>query len=129
MFAQPAPACVRPLPTATIRGGVTLDGAQRPTDPERRGWSDYVGGSWGDLEEVFLHPGESVVQVSGKYRLYLRRLLFTTDRGRHFSFGKDTGTSFNAAPLHPRTVLRYLSGRSRGLINALGFHWDTYPRH
>ncbi|XP_024079469.2 zymogen granule membrane protein 16 [Terrapene carolina triunguis] len=92
-------------------------------------WSDYVGGSWGDLEEIFLHPGESVVQVSGKYKLYLRRLVFTTDRGRHFSFGKDTGTSFNAAPLHPRTVLRYLSGRAGALIDALGFHWDAYPGH
>ncbi|XP_030403646.1 zymogen granule membrane protein 16 [Gopherus evgoodei] len=92
-------------------------------------WSDYVGGSLGDLEEIVLHPGESIVQVSGKYKLYLRRLVFTTDKGRSFSFGKDTGTSFNAAPLHPRTVLRYLSGRAGGLVDALGFHWDTYPVH
>uniref|UniRef100_A0A8C0ISU0 Zymogen granule protein 16 n=1 Tax=Chelonoidis abingdonii TaxID=106734 RepID=A0A8C0ISU0_CHEAB len=92
-------------------------------------WSDYVGGSLGDLEEIVLHPGESIVQVSGKYKLYLRRLVLTTDKGRSFTFGKDTGTSFNAAPLHPRTVLRYLSGRAGGLIDALGFHWDTYPLH
>ncbi|XP_044870451.1 zymogen granule membrane protein 16-like [Mauremys mutica] len=90
-------------------------------------WSEYVGGSWGDLEEVALHPGESVVQASGKYKRYLRRLVLTTDRGRSFSFGKDTGTSFNAAPLHPGTVLRFLSGRAGGLIDALGFHWDAAP--
>uniref|UniRef100_G1Q7W1 Jacalin-type lectin domain-containing protein n=1 Tax=Myotis lucifugus TaxID=59463 RepID=G1Q7W1_MYOLU len=86
-------------------------------------WSDYVGGSQGDLEEIFLHPGESVIQVSGKYKYYLRKLVFVTDKGRYLPFGKDTGTSFNAVPLHPNSVLRFISGRSGSLINAIGLHW------
>ncbi|XP_037013874.2 zymogen granule membrane protein 16 isoform X2 [Artibeus jamaicensis] len=90
-------------------------------------WSDYVGGTRGDMEEIFLHPGESVIQVSGKYKYYLRKLVFVTDKGRYLPFGKDTGTSFNAVPLYPNTVLRFISGRSGALINAIGLHWDTYP--
>ncbi|XP_004439480.1 PREDICTED: zymogen granule membrane protein 16 [Ceratotherium simum simum] len=90
-------------------------------------WSDYVGSHLGDLEEIFLHPGESVIQVSGKYKSYLRKLVFVTDKGRYLSFGKDTGTSFNALPLHPNTVLRFISGRAGLFINAIGLHWDVYP--
>ncbi|XP_003228262.2 zymogen granule membrane protein 16 [Anolis carolinensis] len=90
-------------------------------------WSEYKGGSSGDLEEIFLHPGESIIQVQGKYKSYLRKLVFITDKGRNFPFGKDTGTSFNAAPLHPGTVLRYISGSSGSVIDAIGFHWDNYP--
>ncbi|KAM5227605.1 zymogen granule membrane protein 16-like [Ctenodactylus gundi] len=90
-------------------------------------WSDYVGGKQGDLEEIYLHPGESVIQVSGKYKSYVKQLVFVTDKGRYLPFGKDTGTSFNAAPLHPDTVLRFISGRSSSAINAIGFHWDNYP--
>ncbi|XP_037669552.1 zymogen granule membrane protein 16 [Choloepus didactylus] len=90
-------------------------------------WSDYVGGSQGDLEEIFLHPGESVIQVSGKYKYYLRQVIFVTDKGRYLPFGKDTGTSFNAVPLYPNTVLRFISGRAGLLINAIGLHWDVYP--
>nr|XP_020013433.1 zymogen granule membrane protein 16 [Castor canadensis] len=93
-------------------------------------WSNYVGGKLGDLEEIFLHPGESVIQVSGKYKNYLRKLVFVTDQGRYMSFGKDTGTSFNGAPLHPSTVLRFISGRANLIgINAIGLHWDYYPSH
>uniref|UniRef100_F6YYM5 Zymogen granule protein 16 n=2 Tax=Ornithorhynchus anatinus TaxID=9258 RepID=F6YYM5_ORNAN len=92
-----------------------------------REWSNYVGGSSGNLEEIFLHPGESVIQVSGKYKNYLRKLDFVTDKGRHFPFGTDTGTSFNAIPLFPNTVLRFFSGRSASTINAIGLHWDLYP--
>uniref|UniRef100_A0A7N4NG93 Zymogen granule membrane protein 16 n=2 Tax=Sarcophilus harrisii TaxID=9305 RepID=A0A7N4NG93_SARHA len=90
-------------------------------------WSNYVGGSQGDLEEIFLYPGESIIQVSGKYKYYVRKLVFVTDKGRYLPFGKDTGTSFNAAPLYPNTVLRFFSGRSGSLINAIGLHWDVYP--
>ncbi|KAF7238744.1 Zymogen granule membrane protein 16 [Varanus komodoensis] len=90
-------------------------------------WSNYVGGNSGDLEEIFLHPGESFIQVSGKYKTYVRKLVFVTDKGRYFPFGQDTGTSFNAAPLYPNTVLRYFSGRSGSVIDAIGFHWDNYP--
>ncbi|XP_011837839.1 PREDICTED: zymogen granule membrane protein 16 [Mandrillus leucophaeus] len=90
-------------------------------------WSDYVGGRSGDLEEIFLHPGESVIQVSGKYKGYLKKVVFVTDKGRYLTFGKDSGTSFNAVPLHPNTVLRFISGRSGSVIDAIGLHWDVYP--
>lgn len=90
-------------------------------------WSDYVGGKSGDLEEIFLYPGESVIQVSGKYKNYLRKLVFVTNKGRYLPFGKDTGTSFNAAPLYPDTVLRFISGRAGSVIDAIGLHWDVYP--
>ena len=86
-----------------------------------------MGGSQGDLEEIFLHPGESVIQVSGNYKYHLRKLVFVTDKGRYLPFGKDTGTSFNAVPLYPNTVLRFISGRAGALINAIGLHWDAYP--
>nr|XP_007988105.2 zymogen granule membrane protein 16 [Chlorocebus sabaeus] len=92
-----------------------------------RVWSDYVGGRSGDLEEIFLHPGESVIQVSGKYKGYLKKVVFVTDKGRYLAFGKDSGTSFNAVPLHPNTVLRFISGRSGSVIDAIGLHWDVYP--
>ncbi|XP_034505935.1 zymogen granule membrane protein 16, partial [Ailuropoda melanoleuca] len=103
----------RPVPSLQVRYGKV--------------WSDYVGGSQGDLEEIFLHPGESVIQVSGNYKYYLRKLVFVTDKGRYLPFGKDTGTSFNAVPLYPNTVLRFISGRAGALINAIGLHWDAYP--
>ncbi|XP_054848267.1 zymogen granule membrane protein 16-like isoform X2 [Eublepharis macularius] len=90
-------------------------------------WSNYVGGSSGDQEEIFFHPGESIIQASGNYKTYIRKLVFITDKGRYFPFGKDTGTSFNAAPLFSGTVLRYLSGRFGSVIDALAFHWDKYP--
>ncbi|XP_022444022.1 zymogen granule membrane protein 16 isoform X1 [Delphinapterus leucas] len=91
-------------------------------------WSDYVGGKLGKLKEISLYPGESVVQVSGKYKNYLRKLVFVTDKSRVLTFGKDRGKSFKAVPLHPNTVLRFISGRSgRSIINAIGFHWGVYP--
>ncbi|XP_051020499.1 zymogen granule membrane protein 16-like [Acomys russatus] len=92
-----------------------------------KSWSDYVGGTYGDLEEIFLYPGESVIQVTGKYDTYLRKLVFVTNQGRHWSFGGDTGTSFNAAPLHPNTVLRFISGRASDYIYAIGLHWGVDP--
>ncbi|XP_076799030.1 zymogen granule membrane protein 16 [Arvicanthis niloticus] len=92
-------------------------------------WSDYVGGKQGELEEFFLHPGESVIQVSGRYRYYVKQLIFVTDKGRYLPFGKASGKSFNAVPLHPNTVLRFISGRYGSLIDAISMHWDTYPSH
>ncbi|XP_058038560.1 zymogen granule membrane protein 16 [Ahaetulla prasina] len=89
-------------------------------------WSNYVGGTSGDLEEIFLYPRESIIQVSGKYNRYLNKVVFVTDEGRYFSFGRDDGISFSGAPLFPNTVLRYISGRSSSVINAIGFHWDKY---
>ncbi|XP_029801568.1 zymogen granule membrane protein 16 [Suricata suricatta] len=88
-------------------------------------WSDYVGGTEGDLEEIFLHPGEVVIQVSGKYDSYVRQLVFVTDKGRKMSFGTDIGTSFTAIPLYPKTGLRFISGRAGSLIDAIGLHWDV----
>ncbi|XP_069921121.1 zymogen granule membrane protein 16-like [Oryctolagus cuniculus] len=90
-------------------------------------WSDYVGGNQGDLEEIFLHPGESVIQVSGSYKKYLKTLVFQTDEGRFLSFGKDTGIMFYAIPLDIDAVLRFISGRAGLFITAIGLHWDTIP--
>ncbi|XP_049494573.1 zymogen granule membrane protein 16 isoform X1 [Panthera uncia] len=92
-------------------------------------WSDYVGGTQGDLEEIFLHPGESVIQVSGKYDYYLRKLVFVTNKGRYLPFGTDIGRSFSAVPLYHNTVLRFISGRASILINAIGLHWGFYRRY
>ncbi|XP_004479413.2 zymogen granule membrane protein 16 [Dasypus novemcinctus] len=91
-------------------------------------WSDYVGGSYGELEEIFLHPGESVIQVYGKYKYYLRKLVFLTDKGRKLSFGENAGMSFSAAPLYPNSVLRFISGRASTVIHAISLHWDTLPK-
>ncbi|XP_028913948.1 zymogen granule membrane protein 16-like [Ornithorhynchus anatinus] len=88
-------------------------------------WSDFEGGSSGNLEEIFLHPGESVIQVLGKYKYYLNKLTFVMGKGRFLSFGHDSGTGFTAAPLHPNSVLRFISGRSGSLIDAIGLHWST----
>uniref|UniRef100_A0A8C5QJ68 Jacalin-type lectin domain-containing protein n=1 Tax=Leptobrachium leishanense TaxID=445787 RepID=A0A8C5QJ68_9ANUR len=75
-------------------------------------WSSYSGGSYGDIEEIFLHPDEHIIQ-----------LVFVTNKGREFPFGKDYGGSFNAVPLYPNTVLRYFSGSSGSVIDAIAFHW------
>nr|XP_051695753.1 zymogen granule membrane protein 16 isoform X7 [Oryctolagus cuniculus] len=90
-------------------------------------WSDYVGGNLGDLEEIFLHPGESVIEVFGSYGNYLKTLDFFTNYGRILSFGKGTGVSFNAVPLDIDAVLRFISGRAGLFVSAIGLHWDTIP--
>nr|XP_051697216.1 zymogen granule membrane protein 16-like [Oryctolagus cuniculus]XP_051697217.1 zymogen granule membrane protein 16-like [Oryctolagus cuniculus] len=90
-------------------------------------WSDYVGGNLGDLQEIFLHPGESVIEVSVSYGNYLKTLDFFTNYGRIFYFGKDTGASFYAVPLDIDAVLRFISGRAGLFVNAIGLHWDTIP--
>ncbi|XP_069920868.1 zymogen granule membrane protein 16-like [Oryctolagus cuniculus] len=90
-------------------------------------WSDYVGGNQGDLEEIFLHPGESVIEVFGSYGNYLKTLNFYTDYGRILSFGKGIGVSFNAVPLDIDAVLRFISGRAGLFVSAIGLHWDTIP--
>ncbi|XP_069920791.1 zymogen granule membrane protein 16 [Oryctolagus cuniculus] len=92
-------------------------------------WSDYVGGKLGDLEEIFLHPGESVIVVSGSYSNYPKTLNFVTDEGRFLSFGKDTGIMLYAVPLHPNTVLRFINGPAGLFVTAIGLHWDNYPRN
>lgn len=89
-------------------------------------WSEYRGGTSGDLEEIFLHPGEHIKQVYGNYSYYIHRLVFFTNKGRMFAFGKDTRMAFNVAPLFPNTYLRFISGSSGSVIYAICFHWD-YP--
>ncbi|KAM7329359.1 hypothetical protein ACRRTK_010972 [Alexandromys fortis] len=88
-------------------------------------WSEYVGGQQGNMEEIWLEEGESVVQVSGKYRIYMKQLIFVTNKGRKLSFGDDKGTCFTAVPLHPNTVLRFISGRSGIFIDSISLHWDV----
>nr|XP_056720210.1 zymogen granule membrane protein 16-like [Euleptes europaea] len=90
-----------------------------------REWSDYVGGSSGDLQAITLHPGESIIHVSGNSDSYIRKLHFQTNFGRHFSFGVNIGTSFSAQPIFPGTVLTYFSGRSGDVIDAISFYWNT----
>ncbi|XP_043943866.1 zymogen granule membrane protein 16-like [Protopterus annectens] len=88
-------------------------------------WSNTVGGRIGNLEEVFLHPGEHIIQAYGKYTSHVRQIVFVTNKGRQFPFGKSKGTSFNAAPLYPNTALRFFSGSESSAIDAIGFHWDV----
>ncbi|XP_021518781.1 zymogen granule membrane protein 16-like [Meriones unguiculatus] len=92
-----------------------------------KSWGDYVGGKHGDLKEISLYPGESVIKISGKHDDNLRKLVFLTNRGRLLSFGRDTGTSFSAAPLHPNMVLQFISGRADDSIRAIGLHWGINP--
>uniref|UniRef100_A0A803T7Q7 Jacalin-type lectin domain-containing protein n=1 Tax=Anolis carolinensis TaxID=28377 RepID=A0A803T7Q7_ANOCA len=94
-----------------------------------RHWSEYIGGSSGEREEIFLHKGESVIQVTGRYGSYVQRLVFITDQNRTFIFGNDAGTTFNAAPIFKGTVLRYFTGRASSYINSIGFHWGDYPKN
>ncbi|XP_073490896.1 zymogen granule membrane protein 16-like isoform X1 [Aquarana catesbeiana] len=89
-------------------------------------WSEYRGGTAGDLEEILLSPGEHISRVNGRYTSTVCQLVFITNKERVFSFGKDIGFTFNASPLFPDTFLRYISGRSGSAIRAIGFHWD-YP--
>uniref|UniRef100_A0A8D0B4M8 Jacalin-type lectin domain-containing protein n=1 Tax=Salvator merianae TaxID=96440 RepID=A0A8D0B4M8_SALMN len=92
-------------------------------------WSDHVGGKSGKMEEFFLFPGESIIQVTGKSHIYVNKLVFITDRGRQFPFGTDSGISFNAVPLFQGTVLRFISGRAGVFIDAISFHWDYEPNY
>ncbi|XP_073492038.1 zymogen granule membrane protein 16-like [Aquarana catesbeiana] len=89
-------------------------------------WSEYRGGTAGDLEEILLSPGEHISRVNGSYTSTVRRLVFFTNKERVFRFGKDIRFAFSSSPLFPDTFLRYISGRSRSVIKAIGFHWD-YP--
>ncbi|XP_077170870.1 zymogen granule membrane protein 16-like isoform X2 [Paroedura picta] len=91
-----------------------------------REWSDYVGGTSGELHHVMLHQGEDITQVSGMADSYLRRLEFRTSLGRIFSFGTYTGTSFSGISVFPSSVLSYISGRAdSSYVYAISFHWIT----
>ncbi|XP_077306074.1 zymogen granule membrane protein 16-like [Lithobates pipiens] len=88
-------------------------------------WSEYIGGKWGDMEEILLHPGEHISRVNGRNTSHISQLEFITNKGREFSFGKETGTAFSSSSPTPDTYLRYISGRSSSTINAIAFHWDN----
>nr|XP_003228266.3 PREDICTED: zymogen granule membrane protein 16 [Anolis carolinensis] len=96
-----------------------------------RQWSDYVGGTDGEMEEIFLYDDEDIIQITGRYDSYIQNLVFITNQRRSFVFGAYNGYSyygyrgftFNAVPLYRSAVLRYISGRSASYIDALSFHW------
>ncbi|XP_053121251.1 zymogen granule membrane protein 16-like isoform X2 [Hemicordylus capensis] len=92
-------------------------------------WSNTEGSLTGSPSEVQLFPGEGFVQVLGRFTGYVEYLAFRTNLGRLFAFGPgfSSGTTFNAEPLFPQTVLRFISGRSGSLVDAIGFHWDKQP--
>ncbi|XP_056448687.1 sialic acid-binding Ig-like lectin 14 [Gadus chalcogrammus] len=75
-----------------------------------------------------LFKGETITQVSGKYRSadYIYQLIFVTSRGRSLITGMPFETSFNFYPEHAEEELRMLSGRfdSNG-IRSLGAHWGV----
>ncbi|XP_077170878.1 zymogen granule membrane protein 16-like [Paroedura picta] len=105
-----------------IRVGEYITGIQVRYGKE---WSDYVGGSSGEWHAFVLQPGEGIIQVSGKFDRYIRKLSFVTNLGRHLSFGVDGGTGFTALPLFPKAILSYISGRSGAVIDAISFHWNV----
>ncbi|KAL8176628.1 UNVERIFIED_CONTAM: hypothetical protein K2H54_037102 [Gekko kuhli] len=91
-----------------------------------REWSDYAGGTSGELHQVILHRGEYITLVSGMADSYLRKLEFHTSLGRHFSFGTNAGTAFSGIALFPNSVLSYISGRAdSSYVYAISFHWNV----
>ncbi|XP_066486472.1 zymogen granule membrane protein 16-like [Tiliqua scincoides] len=92
-------------------------------------WSGTEGSATGNPFNVQLFPGEGFVQVLGRFGSHVEYLAFRTNLGRIFAFGPSSGsgTTFDAEPLFPNTVLRFISGRSGSLVDAIGFHWDKEP--
>nr|XP_057909812.1 zymogen granule membrane protein 16-like [Doryrhamphus excisus]XP_057909813.1 zymogen granule membrane protein 16-like [Doryrhamphus excisus]XP_057909814.1 zymogen granule membrane protein 16-like [Doryrhamphus excisus]XP_057909815.1 zymogen granule membrane protein 16-like [Doryrhamphus excisus] len=89
-------------------------------------WTNLVGRIVGQPQEMMLHGGEKIVQVSGKYYTsnYIYQLIFVTSTGRSLISGQPSQTSFNFYPIYPEAELRLVSGRSNGFgITALGAHW------
>ncbi|XP_061445366.1 zymogen granule membrane protein 16-like [Rhineura floridana] len=89
-------------------------------------WSSTEGILLGSPSGMQLFLGEGFVQVLGRFGSYVEYLAFHTNVGRVFAFGPSSGsgTTFDAEPLFPNTILRFISGRSGPLVNAVGFHWD-----
>ncbi|KAJ7314085.1 hypothetical protein JRQ81_006019 [Phrynocephalus forsythii] len=89
-------------------------------------WSNTEGSEVGSPSSTELFLGEGLVQVTGRFGSYVEYLAFRTNLGRLVAFGPSAGSgmTFDAEPLFPNSVLRYVSGRSGSLVNALGFHWD-----
>jgi hypothetical protein len=83
----------------------------------------YHGGSGTD-RYFRLEPGEHINRIVGRYGSdHIENLVFHTTRGRASeAFGSNTGTDFNAvAPTG--MVLRHISGRSDGYLNAIRCFW------
>ncbi|XP_041664440.1 zymogen granule membrane protein 16-like [Cheilinus undulatus] len=93
-------------------------------------WSEVVGFSNGDLQEMELFDGEAIIQISGKFNHYIQSVVFTTSRGRTLRAGQPSGRSFNFYPEHSMAELIIISGRYHGAITAIGAHWavigDSY---
>nr|XP_060639036.1 zymogen granule membrane protein 16-like [Anolis sagrei ordinatus] len=89
-------------------------------------WSVTEGSTVGNLSGMELYHGEGFIQVTGRFGNYVEYLAFRTNLGRVFAFGPSfgPGMGFEAEPMFPNTVLRFISGRSGSLVNSLGFHWD-----
>ncbi|KAK9397602.1 zymogen granule membrane protein 16-like [Crotalus adamanteus] len=92
-------------------------------------WSSTEGSTAGHPSDMHLSYGEGLVQVNGRFGNAVEYLAFRTNMGHVFAFGPNSGlgTPFTAEPSHPNTVLRFISGRSGLMVNALGFHWDEDP--
>ncbi|XP_061772266.1 zymogen granule membrane protein 16-like [Nerophis ophidion] len=89
-------------------------------------WTNQIGRTVGQPLEMILHPGEKIIQVSGKYFTsnFIYQLIFVTSTGRSLIAGQPTQTSFNFYPTYPDAELRILSGRFNGAgITGLGAHW------
>ncbi|XP_054638140.1 zymogen granule membrane protein 16-like isoform X1 [Dunckerocampus dactyliophorus] len=108
-------------------------------------WTNLVGRNVGEPQEIMLHSGEKIIQVSGKYYSvnYIYQLIFVTSTGRTLICGQPTQVmiiatvcfflhyihlhspmltfdavlqgSFNFYPIYPEAELRLLSGRSNGV--------------
>ncbi|KAJ6653334.1 hypothetical protein lerEdw1_009234 [Lerista edwardsae] len=89
-------------------------------------WSAVEGSATDNPSNVQLFLGEGFVQVLGRFGGHVEYLSFRTNLGRIFAFGPNSGlgTTFNTEPSFPNTVLRFISGRSGSLVDAIGFHWD-----
>ncbi|CAJ1083205.1 hypothetical protein INR49_027424%2C partial [Xyrichtys novacula] len=89
-------------------------------------WSPVVGRQSGDLQELELHEGETIIQISGKHSGYIRSLVFITSEGRALFAGQGTGISFNMYPTNSMAELRFLSGRFSSYISSIGAHWGVF---
>lgn len=96
-------------------------------------WSERVGSNTTFLQEIELHEGEAIVQISGKYyyNYYyyyysansLQSLVFITSKGRALFAGQPAGSSFNMYPAHPKAELRFISGNVNSFVSSISAHW------
>ncbi|XP_049439810.1 zymogen granule membrane protein 16-like isoform X1 [Epinephelus fuscoguttatus] len=90
-------------------------------------WSNVIGRTLGDAQELELCDDEYIIQISGKYSTsYIYQLIFVTSTGRSLIVGQPTHTSFNFYPIHCGCELKMLSGRyTTSGIKSLGAHWGS----